>query len=386
MIARWRQRPLWLRATVLLLSVAALLAGVELWARQQAPQMPGWTMAASSGTLMNGHPTRLWGMAEGVRDNAGATATINHLGLRGPVPALPRPPGRQRILLLGDSAFFGHGVSDADTLAAQLEARLRARGVDVDVVNAAVAGYSIAQSALLMDEVGWALQPTLVLYANLWSDNTFDVFHDEDLLRSRRLARLNPLVRSAALRLVAVSLSRGRVIAWRPEEGWPDERVRRVPVERFAALTDALVREGARRGAGAAFVLPTNRDLLALDPRAAGRPGAPSRFWRPYFSVFEALGRCHGAPRIDLTPPFRQALAAGRTVDGLFLDQMHPTAAGQALTAQAIDAALQDAGWPARPLIGGGQPCDTSAVEDVPAPEWFSDNGLSPQQRLFQAP
>jgi lysophospholipase L1-like esterase len=378
-IQRWRQLPLGLRATVLLLSTLALLLGVELWAQQQAPRLPTWTTPDGSSTLMNGHPSRLWGMAEGTRDNAGATATINRLGLRGPVPEVPRPPGRQRLLLLGDSAFFGHGVADHETLSAQLQARLQTRGIDADVVNAAVAGYSIAQSRLLMEEVGWALQPTMVLYASLWSDNTFDAFPDEDLLRSRRLAQHNPLVRSAAFRLLAARLSRSKLVVWRPEEGWPTGRVRRVPLDRFIALTDELIRDGARRSVGAAFILPTNRTLLTLDPREADSPRSPSRFWQPYFAAQEALAACHGVPSVALTPAFHDA---GHTEDDLFLDLMHPTPLGQALTAEAIDAALQASGWPGRLLIGDGTPCDLGHIEDVPAPEWSSDQ-RSPQQRLF---
>jgi len=386
-IGRWRRQPLWLRAGVLLLLTVLAVAGVELWARGQAPQLPGWSRQVSDGTLMNGHPTRLWGMREGVQHNAGATATINRLGLRGPVPEVPRPAGRERILILGDSSFFGHGVGDRDTLAAQLGARLRARGLDVDVVNAAVAGYSVVQSRLLMDEVGWGLQPTLVVYANVWSDNTFDAFRDEDLIRSRRVARLNPLVHSAAFRLLASRLARERVVVWRPEDGWPQERVRRVPLDRFSALHDALVREGAARGAGALFIQPTNRELLELDPRIENGPRAPDRFWKPYFQVFAALGACHGAPQVALTPPFRSALDRGRQMDDLFLDMMHPTPLGQGIVAAQVDAALQAAGWPGRDLVGAGQPCDTSHIVDVPTPEWFSGDGAeSPQRLLFLDP
>jgi len=72
-------------------------------ARVVGPLTPTWQGNDPGGVIMVGHPTRLWGMGPGRRDNAGATATISEIGLREPVPTTPRPAGRQRILLLGDS-------------------------------------------------------------------------------------------------------------------------------------------------------------------------------------------------------------------------------------------------------------------------------------------
>jgi acyl-CoA thioesterase-1 len=86
------------------------------------------------------------------------------------------------VLVLGDSSFFGHGVREAETLPAQLEQALRARGVDARVQNFGVPGYSSIQSRALLDEQGWAADPDLVLIGSLWSDNNIDGFRDADLL------------------------------------------------------------------------------------------------------------------------------------------------------------------------------------------------------------
>ena len=55
--------------------------------------------------------------------------------------------GELRILMLGDSLTAGYGLAARDALPAQLEAALRARDLDVRVINAGVSGDTTA---------GWA--------------------------------------------------------------------------------------------------------------------------------------------------------------------------------------------------------------------------------------
>ena len=55
--------------------------------------------------------------------------------------------------------------------------------------------------------------------------------------------------------------------------------------------------------------------------------------------------------------------------------------------AEAIEAALLNAGWPDAPLTGSAAPCDTSSIQDSPPPAWFSgEGGQSPQSNLFPEP
>jgi lysophospholipase L1-like esterase len=91
--------------------------------------------------------------------------TVNSLGFRGPEVALPKPPGRFRVVLLGDSVTVGLGVADQETFAAQLAPELKRRlaGRDVDVVNLAVSGYNTAQEVALLKRNLERLEPDLVL-------------------------------------------------------------------------------------------------------------------------------------------------------------------------------------------------------------------------------
>jgi hypothetical protein len=87
---------------------------------------------------------RTYGLRPGYRGlYAGGKVAVGPEGLRGELQPLSSRQGG--ILLLGDSANFGQGLDDHQTLAALLEARLR-----VPVINAGVPGYnSVVQLAQL---------------------------------------------------------------------------------------------------------------------------------------------------------------------------------------------------------------------------------------------
>jgi len=93
----------------------------------------------------------------------------NSLGLRGgEIPA--KADGAKRILILGDSMTFGHGVSEDDSYPARLEAMLRERNLRVDVVNAGVKGYGNDQAVKLFADRLRGLDPDLVILAYYTND------------------------------------------------------------------------------------------------------------------------------------------------------------------------------------------------------------------------
>jgi lysophospholipase L1-like esterase len=90
---------------------------------------------------------------------------INALGLRGPEITRTPPPGRTRILALGDSMTFGFYLAEDQTWPARLEALLRREGRDVEVVNAGVGGWTISAQTRFLEERGLALAPAHVVLA-----------------------------------------------------------------------------------------------------------------------------------------------------------------------------------------------------------------------------
>jgi hypothetical protein len=106
-----------------------------------------------------------------MKANARVTAwgkefATNELGFR-ERPIGPKQPGEFRIVVLGDSFTVSAGVAYGDIYTARLEKLLGAR-----VINLAVGGYNVVQYALVLQEVGLALQPDLVIVA-LFPDNDF---------------------------------------------------------------------------------------------------------------------------------------------------------------------------------------------------------------------
>lgn len=331
-------------------------AGVLLLAEGGARLVPvpaagaSWSVpgdAKSGDILLNGNPWLLWELRVGDRVEQGVPLSVNALGLRDRERG---PKARPRAAALGDSSVYGFGVRDEEVFTAVLEARL-----DADFVNAAVPGYSTFQSLNLLDTRVMGLDPDLLLVANLWSDNNFDSFVDRELLASYAGWEASPLHRarlaleaSALFRWldwslrVAPQAERARKVGWQLGDQDPRIGRRRVAIDDYAANLEAMVERMRARGGGVVFVMLANREDLRQ------RPGTPA--WEPYRQVMRDTAWRYGAPLVSLPEVF---VASGRSRDALFLDQMHPTALGHTLMADAVATALAEAGWPDRPLRVG---------------------------------
>ncbi|NKB67452.1 MAG: hypothetical protein GKR89_10355 [Candidatus Latescibacteria bacterium] len=99
---------------------------------------------------------------------------INADGLRDREFPRQKPPGRWRLLALGDSFIEGWGVNLQSSVSKQLENRLQAAGETAEVINGGVAGYGTDQELLFFEKVGQRFGPDLVLlffYGNdLWNN------------------------------------------------------------------------------------------------------------------------------------------------------------------------------------------------------------------------
>src|SRR5687767_11976637 len=101
--------------------------------------------------------------------------TINRQGMRADRDYhYVKPPGRLRVLVVGDSFAIGYEVGVEQTFAMVLERELRRRNVDVEVLNAGVSGYSTAEAALYLERELIKYQPDVVVssaYENDFADN-----------------------------------------------------------------------------------------------------------------------------------------------------------------------------------------------------------------------
>jgi lysophospholipase L1-like esterase len=124
------------------------------------------------------------------------TMRTNGRGLRGPAVG-PRRPGVARLVAIGDSFTYGHGVQDDEAYPAVLARTLAARGHAVEVVNAGVPGYSTDQAYAWARRDGLALEPDLLLvgvHCSDLSDNherpLYDVVDGRLMARAATATRL----------------------------------------------------------------------------------------------------------------------------------------------------------------------------------------------------
>lgn len=94
---------------------------------------------------------------------------------------LPKQAGEIRIVVLGDSFTVSAGVEYRDIYTSVLETRLREQHPKTRVINLAVSGYNPVQYALVLDEVGLALEPDLIV-VGLFPENDFTNSHHETAL------------------------------------------------------------------------------------------------------------------------------------------------------------------------------------------------------------
>ncbi|MBI5503775.1 MAG: hypothetical protein HY899_03165 [Deltaproteobacteria bacterium] len=94
---------------------------------------------------------------------------FNSLGVRDREPELPKPRGRFRIMLLGDSMVFGQGVAERDTVGEVLRTRLA--GPRVDVVSAGIPGWNTLSEEQFLDKTAKLIEPDLVVLLYVENDN-----------------------------------------------------------------------------------------------------------------------------------------------------------------------------------------------------------------------
>jgi hypothetical protein len=358
-------RPRGLPWTNLLLSAASVLAfllalaALEGLARLKPLFPPGW-MAGNVYSEVYGWSLRPssrleWSLKKGDRRFwEHKQATVNEAGYRGPVAAAWPAPGRARVVMLGDSITFGHGVGDDETFSAVLS-----RDPDVEAVNLGVPGYGTDQELIRLEREGFPLHPQAavlnVCVTNDFYDNVLPVaFFDG------RAPKPYFVVEGAGLRLVDAHLK----LSWRkrlavriaersylfndylalsgqdqtsfavgadapPPEHW-SLRARRIHKNMGPALdiTARLVMEMARacRQHGVRF-------LVLLHPNADSFAGAPDPG-----DALQADPRLHALDIVDLRARYRER---GLAFEELAIDKPgHLTQFGHVVVAEVVRAWL----------------------------------------------
>lgn len=87
---------------------------------------------------------------------------VNSIGLRDDEVVMPKPKGRKRVLILGDSIAFGSGVEAHERFSDLLKHELPD---DTDVINAGVPGWGNDQELLFYERDLRRLEPDVVVLA-----------------------------------------------------------------------------------------------------------------------------------------------------------------------------------------------------------------------------
>jgi lysophospholipase L1-like esterase len=125
----------------------------------------------------------------------GGHVRTNSRGLRGGEVPYERTPGRNRILVLGDSVTFGYGLEEEDSYPALLGKRL---GGGAEVLNAGVVGYGLDQQYLWFKREGVRYRPDVVVVG-------FSAGDIYDSTCSMRYGSYKPFFRFAAGRLLLMN-------------------------------------------------------------------------------------------------------------------------------------------------------------------------------------
>jgi len=85
-----------------------------------------------------------------------------------------------RILMLGDSMTWGYGVEKEETFSEVLQQKLKAKGINADVINAGATSYSPTLEYLLLKNKGLSYQPDIVILNLDMSDIQDDYNYNQE--------------------------------------------------------------------------------------------------------------------------------------------------------------------------------------------------------------
>ena len=259
---------------------------------------------------------------------------VNAAGFRGPELPLEPEPGRLRIATLGDSSTFGYGVAYEETYGERLVDLLGERGVEAEVLDGGVVGYTALQGLVRYRRDVRKYRPDVVIAAfGAINDALFDPLNDIDkmALESRRKGFLSWLGERSRTMQWLSELGAGTRAPRRSERGpsdppvspaMPEGTVPRVSLEAFEESLLELARlvheDGAR------FVVISMPRLKRCEK---DRPHLPS-----YSQRVVALAERESWPLVDALTLFREH----EDTRSLLLDPVHPSASGHDLIARAL--------------------------------------------------
>ena len=279
---------------------------------------------------------------------APARPDVNEMGFLGPEIEVPVPPGRRRVVFLGDSCTqMGHPARVSELL------NSIARD-SIECVNLAMSGYSSYQGRVLTDIIASKLGAEVAVICYGWNDHwlAFGAIDAEKRLnipleRVYRASRLLQLVRRATVGIAGQRVK-------------PSARPR-VPIDQYRDNLERMI--AAMRASGTAVLLVTTpsahsfRGVPAylVEKHLAADAQSALRLHSEYNDVVRQVAREEGVWELDL-----EAMLGTTAADRCFHeDGIHFTPRGREEVASRIAALLAER-W-----LGGGAPRTPAAGADL---------------------
>jgi lysophospholipase L1-like esterase len=270
--------------------------------------------------------------------------TINSHGLRDREYSLLKPTNTFRILALGDSFTYGHGVRSEETYVKQLEAILNRKlghhGTRFEVLNAGVPGYNTHQELIHLQEVGLLYNPDAILLGFTMSDAELGFFGSKNAAAQKWPVQLKEWIKDhfALYQFVRMGLKRllDRIEAAKYDIEAGGTSV--LPIQLAAAGKTSPGWELCRQSLEGLAAISRDRGipiLIVIYP-FLGQLDESYPF-RDSHALVARTATGYGMGVIDLLPHF-----TGRDPSGLWVSakDSHPNASANAIAASGIYEAL----------------------------------------------
>ncbi len=266
-------------------------------------------------------PDVFWSPVPGFRGEfQGKPVTINSMGLRGGEVALPKPPGRKRVVCFGDSITFGYGVGDDESYPYQLGHALADH--QVDVVNAGVTGFTSHQVRNYAHRLLPRIQADVATVCIGWNDGNRRPVDDREYERRLKMVMavegpLDHLYLYRALKGAYVRAALLKGIKGAPNSG------HRATLPQYRENLEAIVAECKANGVRPVFVaLPRRKRPGEVLPEPA------------YARALVETGKALGVPILDSGDLGLDTTLADN--DRYFIDLLHLSPAGGRLMGEQL--------------------------------------------------
>ena len=240
---------------------------------------------------------------------------FNADGMRDRAHDVENKDGAHRIVCLGDSVTFGQGVAQHETYPFLLEALLKQRGLNAEVFNIAVSGWSTRQQVTAYREIARRYRPDQVFLGFCLND----VAEMHNNLAAPPAAPVRWLARHSALTRWLIDAEGRQIHSVEELLRNPDAPAVRAGWTLVFAELEALARDTRADGTGLSVLIFPFRLQLANDAPA---PIAQQGLF--------AWCRKRGIPCLDLLPALR------RTGPRAFVDESHLSEAGARAVAEEL--------------------------------------------------